>query len=357
MIRQWYIVFMLKEEIMTSHTILCADARQPSGIRSGSVNLVVTSPPYPMIKMWDEIFTTMDPAIGQALADGAAAAAFRLMHAQLEAVWRECDRVLAPGGFICINVGDATRTIEDDFQLFSNHSAIISFFMQLGYHVLPDIIWRKPTNAPNKFMGSGMYPAGAYVTYEHEYILIFRKGGKRKFSEDEKILRRQSAYFWEERNVWFSDLWQIRGASQVLKKGRERSAAFPLEIPYRLINMYSLQGDLVLDPFSGLATTTQAALAAQRNSIAIDIDPSLQLQARQLISSGWIALNQLPLARLKNHQDFLAGLDPEKLAACYENTAHRFLVRTRQEKDLVIRQIKNVSEQLDGFYCSYSPVN
>ncbi len=352
-----YIKHMQNDQIKSYHTLLCADARQLSGIGPASVNLIITSPPYPMISMWDEIFTSMDPAIGQSLAEDDAGRAFTLMHAQLNQVWRECDRVLAPGAFICINIGDATRTIKGDFQLFSNHSAIISFFMQLGYHVLPDIIWRKPTNAPNKFMGSGMYPAGAYVTYEHEYILIFRKGSKRQYKEEEKILRRQSAYFWEERNVWFSDLWQIRGTSQILNKGRERSAAFPLEIPYRLINMYSLQNDLVLDPFSGLATTSQAAIAAQRNSIALDIDPGLQLEARQLISSNWPELRQLALARLHNHQEFLAGLDQKKLAACYENTNHQFLVRTRQEKDLLIRQIKTVTEHLDGFSCTYQPIS
>ncbi len=97
------------------------------------------------------------------------------MHDILNRAWEECHRVLSDNGFVCINIGDATRTLGKEFRLFPNHAAIIDFFLKKGCCALPDIHWRKPTNAPNKFMGSGMYPAGAYVTYEHEYILIFRK--------------------------------------------------------------------------------------------------------------------------------------------------------------------------------------
>ena len=66
-----------------------------------------------------------------------------------------------------------------EFRLFSNHSRILQKMASLGFSIatLPDILWRKPTNAPTKFLGSGMLPAGAYVTYEHEYILIVRNAG------------------------------------------------------------------------------------------------------------------------------------------------------------------------------------
>lgn len=97
-------------------------------------------------------------------------------------------------------------------------------------------------DAPNKFMGSGMLPCGAYVTLEHEWILIFRKGGKRMYRTDEgKSTRRQSGYFWEERNCWFSDVWDIKGTKQNIAGSgtRERNGSFPLDIPFRLINMYS----------------------------------------------------------------------------------------------------------------------
>ena len=177
---------------MTQHRIVTADSRNMDFIDSGSVNLIVTSPPYPMIGMWDDLFSSQDSTIKKALESGDGNAAFLKMHSILSQTWKECDRVLADHGFICINIGDATRTLNGEFQLFSNHSKIIEFFSSLGYSVMPDILWRKPSNSPNKFMGSGMYPAGAYVTYEHEYILIFRKGGKRTFKGKEKEYRQKN---------------------------------------------------------------------------------------------------------------------------------------------------------------------
>ncbi|MGD9382562.1 MAG: hypothetical protein PVH55_00780 [Desulfobacterales bacterium] len=85
---------------------------------------------------------------------------------------------------------------------------VLKIALDLDFSTLPCIIWRKQTNAPNKFMGSGMLPAGAYVTLEHEYILILGKGPKRVFEKQEdKRKRHDSAIFWEERNSWYSDVW------------------------------------------------------------------------------------------------------------------------------------------------------
>ena len=99
-----------------------------------------------------------------------------MMHSELDKVWGQLGRILVPGGYACINVGDATRTLKGRFQLYPNAERITQRFVDLGFDVLPRIIWRKTTNAPNKFMGSGMLPVGAYVTLEHEYVLIFRNG-------------------------------------------------------------------------------------------------------------------------------------------------------------------------------------
>lgn len=180
---------------MTKHEIIIGNSNNMKAIPDGTVNLIVTSPPYPMIEMWDEMFSSQHPAIRNDLESGNGMAAFEKMHEVLNAIWQECDRVLADNGFVCINIGDATRTINDNFQLYSNHTQIINKFLSMGYCALPDIHWRKQSNAPNKFMGSGMFPAGAYVTSEHEYILVFRKGGKRVFKGAEKALRQKSAFF------------------------------------------------------------------------------------------------------------------------------------------------------------------
>ena len=252
----------------TRHEIQFADARLMSAVGDDTVDLVVTSPPYPMIEMWDEQFAAVDPRIGAAVSEQDGVRAFERMHSALDEVWSECHRMLRPGGLACINIGDATRKIGGEFRLFANHSRILQKLASLGFSILPDILWRKPTNAPNKFLGSGMLPAGAYVTYEHEYILIVRKGGLRRFSSADKARRRRSAFFWEERNAWFSDVWvDLVGTRQLLGnteaddlEARARSAAFPFELAYRLIQMHSLIGDTVLDPFLGTGTTTAAAI-------------------------------------------------------------------------------------------------
>ncbi len=166
--------------LRSRHKLMVLDSRYDIEIPESSIDLIVTSPPYPMIEMWDGIFLHMNPAIGEALTDGDAWQAFELMHCELDKVWKQAYRLLRPGGMICINIGDATRTVDNRFRLFPNHSRVQQFCVGLGFDSLPLIIWRKTTNAPNKFMGSGMLPAGAYVTLEHEYILVLRKGTKRE---------------------------------------------------------------------------------------------------------------------------------------------------------------------------------
>lgn len=341
---------------MTSHEIINCDSSNISSLEDKSVQLVVTSPPYPMIEMWDEIFTELDPTIGECLADGDGLAAFYKMHDILNLSWEECDRVLEDNGFVCINIGDATRTINGDFQLYSNHTAIINFFLSKGYSVLPDIHWRKQTNAPNKYMGSGMYPAGAYVTYEHEYILIFRKGGKRIFSGSKKIDRQESAFFWEERNVWFSDLWELKGAIQSINRksmSRERSAAFPFEVPYRLINMYSAKNDTVLDPFTGLGTTNLACMMLERNSVGVELKADIAKLARENLDVSEFTLNVQINRRLNQHEMFINSLPIDKKEKCYMNENHGFKVKTKQETKIAIKQLSSITHNGNRIICEY----
>lgn len=343
----------------TKHEILNIDSSNMGNIKDNSIQLIVTSPPYPMIEMWDELFFSQNPEIKLDLENGNTFDAYQKMHIILNKVWDECDRVLENNGFICINIGDATRTINGNFQLFSNHSNIIKYFENKGYSVLPDIVWRKQSNSPNKFMGSGMYPAGAYVTFEHEHILVFRKGEKRTFNNREKIARHQSAYFWEERNVWFSDLWDIKGVSQTLIRkgiGRERNASYPFEIPYRLVNMYSVKGDTVLDPFSGLATTSYACMVSQRNSIGCEIDSEIASLSIERLNRTTDEINNRISNRLKKHMDFIDSLENEKKMNCYTNIYHNFLVKTKQEKEIQIQKIKNIKVDKNSILCEYIPI-
>lgn len=341
--------------MITTHEIYNVDASNLSCIADKSVQLIVTSPPYPMIEMWDDMFKKQSALVEKYFTMQEFDKAFEGMHLLLDAVWKECDRVLVDNGFVCINIGDATRTLKDTFRLFSNHSRIIQFFSGMGYTVLPDILWRKQSNAPNKFMGSGMYPAGAYVTYEHEYILIFRKGGKRIFNGKDRQLRQESAYFWEERNVWFSDLWEIKGTAQSMVKAasRSRSASFPFEVPYRLVNMYSVKGDTILDPFCGLGTTNLACMASERNSIGVDISPEITKLAENTIFEQAQKLNSVIESRKAAHLAFIDSLNEEKRKKCYQNTFHCFPVKTRQEIALQIKSLSNVEYRGKKFICHY----
>lgn len=329
----------------TRHDIHYNTATRMKAVADRSVDLVVTSPPYPMITMWDQTFAEQDPKIENLMSQGDGPAAFERMHALLDKVWREVVRVLKPGGFACINIGDAVRTLKDHFALYPNHARILSAMKALSMTALPEILWRKQTNAPNKFMGSGMLPAGAYVTLEHEFILVFRKGDKRSFDTVvEKALRNESAYFWEERNDWFSDVWfDIKGVVQRMEKNaaRNRSGAFPFEVPYRLINMYSVKGDTVLDPFLGTGTTLWAAMTAARNSIGYELDPELKLLLTE--SPVWLPefADRIIDARLTRHATFVETRAAQGKPFRHTNEHYGFPVITRQEKLLLFDRVRS----------------
>jgi len=334
----------------TRHVFIPGDACSLPFVADSSIACVVTSPPYPMIEMWDGLFCGRNPETKKALEAGDGLAAFDLMHADLDRAWREMYRVLIPGGWACINIGDATRTLDGRFRLYPNHARVISACAVLGFDILPAIVWRKQTNAPNKFMGSGMLPAGAYVTLEHEYNLLMRKGAKREFtSEAEKKARRESAIFWEERNRWFSDVWDFKGARQDLSNGsRRRSAAFPFELPFRLINMYSVKGDTVLDPFVGTGRTILAAMASGRSSIGVDLDAEMLKDAAAEAQNAVPFLNSFLESRAEDHAAFVKEHGGEKGSLGHRNRNHGFPVMTLQEEDLQLEYIQSVRAGEDG---------
>ena len=154
---------------MSKHIIKIHDAREQF-VDNYSIDLIITSPPYPMIKMWDSQFKQMNRAID---ADKSPQEAFNLMHDELIKVYYNCFQALRNGGILIINIGDAVRRIRGKFQKFSNAARTIELCEQLGFTSLPQIFWYKPTNSPNKFLGSGMLPVNAYVALEVEHVLNF----------------------------------------------------------------------------------------------------------------------------------------------------------------------------------------
>jgi len=264
-------------------------------LEDGSIQLMVTSPPYPMIQMWDELFCKSDRKIALLWGkldcgeDAAVRKIYDLMHDNLGKVWSETYRVLADGGIAAINIGDATRSINGNFQLFPNHARIIEVCEEIGFTTLPYILWKKPTNRPKykgkgAFLGSGFLPPNAYVTLDCEFILLFRKGKLRKF-EPHHAERYESQFTKAQRDVWFSQIWDFKGTRQKVSELERRTAAYPDEVAERLIRMFSVKGETVLDPFLGSGTTAKVALLNDRNSVGYEADPNILPVIKQKIES------------------------------------------------------------------------
>jgi DNA modification methylase len=330
----------------TSHKVFVGDSAEMDEVETNSIDLLITSPPYPMIEMWDTLFSAINNEIRIALEEKDGNKAFDLMHEELDRIWRESKRVLKSGGIACVNIGDATRKLQDNFQLFSNHVKVTRSFLSNGFVDLPSIIWRKPTNSPNKFLGSGMIPPNAYVTLEHEYILIFRNGTSKRKIKSKSEKRYNSAFFWEERNKWFSDIWEdIRGVPQKLNMGeknlRKRSAAFPLEIPYRFINMFSVYGDTILDPFWGTGTTSIAAMISSRNSIGYEINSNFLEIFNNKIDGIKQLSEDIIINRLDQHIEFVDKYQKLGKEVKYNSRYYNFPVITKQESEILFYIIDN----------------
>jgi site-specific DNA-methyltransferase (cytosine-N4-specific) len=270
----------------TEHKIILGNSQQMPELADGSVQLMVTSPPYPMIKMWDTLFAEADPKIAELwqkldadCQEETVTQIYDAMHNYLGKVWQETYRVLVDGGIACINIGDATRSVNDKFQLYPNHSRIVEICEKIGFTTLPYILWKKPTTKPKykgkgAFLGSGFLPPNAYVTLDCEFILLFRKGSLRKFQPHDPK-RYNSAFTKNQRDEWFSQIWALKGTRQTASQLERRTAAYPDEIADRLIKMFSIKGETVLDPFLGSGTTAKVALLNERNSIGYETDQNL----------------------------------------------------------------------------------
>jgi len=198
-----------------------------------------------------------------------------------------------------------------------------------------------------------MYPLNAYVTLEHEYILIFRKGSFRNIDKKEVELRRESAFFWEERNQWFSDVWlDLKGVLQKLNDSelRKKSAAYPFELAYRIINMYSIMNDTVFDPFLGTGTTTFAAMCSGRNSIGFEIEGKFIPHIEDKTQNVKDIQNKLFSSRIQSHLYFIKKRESIGKKSKYLNIHYGFPVITRQEIELKLPLIRKINKSKNIFF-------
>lgn len=262
---------------VTEHRVRLGDARDLSWIPDSSIHLIVTSPPYWTLKEYADHEHQMG-----AIED------YECFLIELDRVWRECVRVLVPGGRICCVVGDIciSRKQGKRHYVVPLHSDIQVRSRRLGLDCLTPILWHKIANGVTEAEGNGAgfygkpYQPGAIVKNDIEYILFLRKGGEyRKVTPEQKAL---SMLTKEEMQSWWRSVWtDIRGAST--RTGHP--APYPVELAERLVRMFSFAGDTVMDPFLGTGSTTLAAIRAGRNSIGSEIEPKYLELARARIKA------------------------------------------------------------------------
>jgi site-specific DNA-methyltransferase (adenine-specific) len=245
--------------LKTEHTIYFQDSRDLSNIPDNSVHLIITSNPY-----WNRKDYGHENQIGFGQT-------YEEFLNDLECVWSECYRILHPGCKMCINVGDYYCSTKEfgRYKIISIESDITLACESIGFDLVSRIIWQKicrsnPSGGCN-LMGSIYYPRNGIVKLDFEHILIFKKLGKApKISKE---IKEQSKLTLKEWTKYFTGHWKFPGT-----RNKDHPASFPLELPKRLIKMYSFVGETVFDPFLGSGKTSLAALLLNRNSIACEIN-------------------------------------------------------------------------------------
>lgn len=262
-------------KLPTTHRLLLGDARSLVGIESGSVHLIVTSPPYWNLKDYPE-------ARGQL----GAVTNYEQFLGGLSKAWAECYRVLIPGGRLVIVVGDVclSRRATGRHRVVPLHADIQVGCRTAGFDNLAPIFWYKIANASYEAKGNGAgffgkpYEPNAIVKNDVEFILMERKPGP--YRKPDPATRLLSYLPVEDYKRWFRQVWDdIQGES-----ARTHPAPFPVELAERLIRMFGFVGDTVLDPFMGTGSTNLAAARSGRNSIGVDVDRTFVLGAERRLN-------------------------------------------------------------------------
>lgn len=258
---------------MANHRVYLGDARNLDFLLPESVHLVATSPPYWQLKDYGH---SGQIGFGESCAD---------YINNLNLVWLGCYRALAPGCRMCINIGDqfARSVVYGRYKVVSIQSEIIRFCETIGMDYMGTIIWQKVTTTNTTggatIMGSFPYPRNGIVKIDYEHILLFKKQGKPP--KPTVAQKAQSRLTTDEWNAYFAGHWNFPGERQ-----NSHLAPFPVELPRRLIRMFTFWGETVLDPFVGSGTTTVAAHELGRNSIGVELNPECEPVIRDRLNGG-----------------------------------------------------------------------
>lgn len=223
--------------------IFCKNSEAMTELPDNSVHLMVTSPPYNVGKVYDSNLSLKE---------------YRKL---LKNVFKETHRVLVPGGRACINIANLGRK-----PYIPLHSFIIEDMHDIGFLMRGEILWNKGSSAsPSTAWGTWLKANNPVLRDIHEYILIYCKDTFTRRNPD----RRNSTISREEFLEFTKSIWDFQ-AERARKIGHP--APFSVELPYRLIQLYTFEGEVVLDPFMGSGTTCIAALKTARKYAAYDID-------------------------------------------------------------------------------------
>ncbi len=270
----------------TRHLIKEGDARDLSFIQTQSVHLVVTSPPYAMLKEYPD----HPGQLGNI-------PVYEEFLNELDRVWKECLRILVPGGRICCVVGDVciSRRAGGRHHVLPLSADIQVRARKMGLDNLTPIRWLKVANIKleasksSRFLGKPNLPNGV-IKNDVEHILLMRKpGGYRSPTEEQERLSYIST---EEYMKLFVPFWtDIKGQSRT-----NHPAPYPAEVPRRLIRMFSFVGDTVVDPFGGTGSTALAAMETGRHSKTVEIDPGyvdiMEKRLRNAVVSAFIQVER-----------------------------------------------------------------
>jgi site-specific DNA-methyltransferase (adenine-specific) len=241
-------------ELDVIHHASCEEMKE---LPDCSVHLMVTSPPYNVGKEYDNNLT-LDEYL-----------------AFLMRVWKETYRVLVPGGRACINIANVGRK-----PYIPLSDSITQSMIDLGFLMRGEIIWDKAASASTSTAwGSWQSATNPTLRDTHEYILVFSKGSYRR----EKMDGRKSTISKEEFLEFTKSVWGFPSES-ARKVGHP--APFPVELPYRLIQLYTFSNEIVLDPFMGSGQTAIAALKAGRHFTGYEISESYIKLAQRRMQNG-----------------------------------------------------------------------
>ncbi|NWG01406.1 MAG: site-specific DNA-methyltransferase [Syntrophaceae bacterium] len=235
---------------------------QMEELPDNSIHLMVTSPPYNVGKEYDENLTLNE------------------YRAFLKKVWEEVKRVLVPGGRVCINIANLGRK-----PYIPLHAFIVEDMLDLDFLMRGEIIWNKASSgSPSTAWGSWFSAKNPTLRDIHEYILVFSKG---MFTRGNP--KRKSTISREEFLEFTKSVWTFP-AEPATKVGHP--APFPVELPYRLIHLYTFEGEVILDPFIGSGQTAIAAVKTKRHYVGYDINEEYVKLAERRIKEHLYMANQ-----------------------------------------------------------------